>query len=299
MILRHPIRPIHFGRAFALRPTRGSALLAVLWMTVILSFVGMALAANVRTEVESTRLLAESEQGYFLARAGVEAALLRMTSVVDPKQAEEESYFRQYDFQLATGTAHVDYFPSSATYNVNVATPGMLAALFVELGLSNTAADTLVQQLQEYRHPNRQKEALALESLDELLNLPAMTPELFYGTFTGGRRRPPLYELLGVYGTSDTVNVNYAHVELMAVLPGMNEAMAEQLVTMRPIRRLDPRRMPPSLTLNDAQEFTLIAHGRAQIANQRSDIERVVRAVYLRDPKKELGLRLLEWHDVN
>jgi general secretion pathway protein K len=291
-----PIRPIP-----PISSNRGSALLAVLWMTVILGFVGMALAANVRSEVESTRLLAESEQGYFLARAGMEAALLRMTTPPeDPRQAAEENNFRQYDFQFATGTAHVQYFPVSALYNVNQATPEMLEGLFVELGLSNSAARTLVDQVHAYRHPNRQKEEIYLQSVDELLTLPAMTSELFYGSFTAGRRRPPLYEVLGVYGTGENVNVNYAHAELMAVLPGMNESLAQQLVTMRPIRELDPRKMPPCLTLSDGVIFSLIAHGRAQVSpQQRSDIERVVRAVYLRDSKRQLGVRLLEWHDIN
>jgi len=234
-----PIRPIPSIRHIRIGPARGSALLAVLWMTVILSFVGMALAANVRSEVESTRLLAESEQGYFLARAGIEAALLRMTTPpADPRQAQEETYFRQYDFQFATGTAHVEYFPASALYNVNLASPQMLEALFVELGLANEAARALAGQIETYRHPNRQNEARDLASLDELLTLPAMTPELFYGSFIAGRRRPPLYEVLGVFGTATSVNVNYAHPELMAVLPGMTESAAEQLVAMRPLHQL-------------------------------------------------------------
>jgi type II secretory pathway component PulK len=289
-----PIRLIH--------PARGSALLAVLWMTVILTFVGMALAANVRSEVESTRLLAESEQGYFLARAGMEAALLRMTMPpsADPIQAQEENDFRQYEFQFATGTAHVEYRPASAMYNVNTATPAMLAALFIQLGLTDTAASALVDQLNNYRRPNHQKETLDLVSLDELLMLPGMTPELFYGSFTAGRRRPPLCEVLGVYGSGDTVNVNYAHVDLLAVLPGMTESLAEQLVAMRPIHKLDPRRVPPSISLDDSSEFSLIAHGRALVApQQRSDIERVIRAVYVRDQKADLGARLIEWHDTN
>jgi hypothetical protein len=284
------------------RHRRGSALLSVLWMTVILSFVGMALAANVRSEVESTRLLAESEQGYFLARAGIEAALLRMaTPAADPRQAEEETYFRHYDFQFATGSARVEFFPAAALYNVNVATPQMLGALFTELGLRPGAADALVQQLYDYRHPNRRNkdEVRDLESLDELLRLPAMTSELYYGGFTAGRRRPPLYEVLGVRATSTNVNVNYAHPELLAVLPGMTESLAEQLVAQRPFREIDPKRMP-GLTLSDSQVFSLIAHGRAQISAQQSaDVERVVRAVYVRDQQKPLGVRLLEWHDIN
>jgi hypothetical protein len=52
--------------------------------------------------------------------------------------------------------------------------------------------------------------------------------------------------------------------------------------------------------LSDSAAFTLIAHGRAQVSpQQRSDIERVIRAVYERDQKHAFGLRLVEWHDTN
>src|SRR5258708_35871738 len=84
---------------------KGSALLAVLWMTVMLSFVAMALSSTVRSETESTRIRAQSEQSYFLARAGIDAAVLRMMSPnPDPKQAEIEQFFREYNFQFATGS---------------------------------------------------------------------------------------------------------------------------------------------------------------------------------------------------
>ncbi|GEM_PF-4031851 len=279
---------------------KGSALLSVLWITVVLGFVGMALAANVRSEVESTRLLAESEQGYFLARAGIEAGLLRLTTPpADPRQAEAEMTFRAYDFQFQTGAVHIDYVPASALYNVNVAPPGMLFALLQELGAPDAQARAIVEQLNQYRHPNKQRDAAALESIDELLTLPAMTPELFYGSFVAGRRRPGVEDVLGVYGAGETVNVNYAHMELLAVLPGMSEAWARQFVALRPFRQLDARKTPPSVSLGDSNAFALIAHGRANIGGVPSDIERAIRADYVRDQKSPRGLRLINWHEVN
>lgn len=275
---------------------QGSALLTVLWMTVILSFVGMSLASTVRSEVESTRISAESEQGYFLARAGLDAALLRMMAPPnDPVQAEREMYFREYNFAFDTGSALVQYRPASALYNVNLASVPMLAALFVELGRRPDAAATLAREIGKYRKPPAPLPPRFINSIEDLLAVPGMTRELFYGGFSGGKRHPPLYEVLGVYATGEEVNVNYAHFELLSVLPGMDEARAAQLLAMRPIFKLDPGPRNRSLTVADAASFTLIAHGRGR----GSDVERVVRAVYVKDQKHALGVRLVEWHDTD
>ena len=78
---------------------KGSALLAVLWMTVILSFIGITLASTVRSEVASTQTLVQGEQGYFLARAGIEASLLKMAAPLP------DDFSGAFDFQFETGAA--------------------------------------------------------------------------------------------------------------------------------------------------------------------------------------------------
>ena len=269
--------------------TKGSALLAVLWMTVILTFVGITLASTVRSEVASTQMLAQGEQGYFLARAGIEAALLQMTL------PEADTYYREYNFQFETGSVRVEYRPASALYNVNLASVPLLRALFARLGLSEFEAETLARQIEAYRKPPAPMPPHAIESLEELLQLPAMTPGLFYGEFQGGKPRPALYEVLGVYGSSESVNVNYARPELLALMPGMTDSSAADLVAMRPLRKLDPAAFQRRLSLDDAAAFTLIAHGRAKDA----DVERTIRAEYARDDKTLLNVRLMVWHDTN
>jgi type II secretory pathway component PulK len=268
---------------------KGSALLAVLWMTVILSFIGATLASTVRSEVASTQMLVRGEQGYFLARAGIEASLLQML------RPSLEDFRGVYNFQFETGSVIVEYRPASALYNVNVAPVPMLAALFDQLGLSSVEADALARQIELYRHPPDPIPSRAIVSLEELLSLPLMTSNLFYGGFREGKVRPALFEVLGAFGSGDTVNVNYARPELLAVMPGMNPTLATDIIAARPIRKLEPVAEAWHLSLSDSQAFTLIAHGRAKDA----DFDRIIRADYVRDQKRPLNVRLIAWHDTN
>jgi len=273
-----------------MRRSQGSALLAVMWMTVMLGLVGMALATTVRSETESTRMMAESEQGYFLARAGIDAA--RLTIAFPEQETQAQASRRDYNFAFDTGTVHVEYFPVGALYNVNSASVPMLTALFMQLGQSHAAASSLAEQVEHYRRPPKPQPAHDIVSMEELLSLPGMTSELFYGGFSGGKRHSPLYEVLGTFGAFDSVNPNYARPELLAALPEMNEDRAANLIQSRPILALEPGKSR-GLSLFDGAVFTLIAHGRTK----DSDVERVVRAVYQRQPDRPLGMRLLEWHE--
>jgi hypothetical protein len=91
------------------------------------------------------------------------------------------------------------------------------------------------------------------------------------------------------------VNINYAQPDLLAVMPGMNRSIMAEITAFRPFQKVSPQMGALNLNLNDAVSFTLIAHGRAASA----DFERVVRAKYLRDDKRPMGLRLLAWRDMN
>jgi len=142
-----------------------------------------------------------------------------------------------------------------------------------------------------------------IQSLDELMVLAAMTGDIYYGGFRAGRRRPPLYELLGCFGSSEAVNANYARFELLAALPDMNEAIAADIVANRPTNAIDQHRPGAgSLMLGDyTQAFTLVAHGRAgeggSALGNDGDVERVIRAVYVRDEKRPMRIRMTEWHE--
>jgi len=86
-------------------PRRGSALLAVLWLSIALTAIAFALSRGVRAEFDRASLNIDSTRAYYLARGGVEAAAQRMASrgrADDPSQGflPGQSYFF---FQFPSG----------------------------------------------------------------------------------------------------------------------------------------------------------------------------------------------------
>lgn len=305
------------------RREAGAALLAVLWLTVILSFIGMALAASARTEVAATRNLVENEQGYFLARGGLEAAILHLTSPPPPPaEGEENVARRELLFEFETGAARVEVFPETAKLNVNTTPGDLLARLFTNLGLEKQEAADLAMAVDHWRSPSESAipDALdnhylslpqpyraahhACESLTELLLVRGMGNGLFYGGFARVRR-PPLGDLLTVVrNPNPAVNPNYAHPVLLASLPGSNDAMAAAIVRARerkPFRSMEEVTNLVGgsgsgtlgyLALAESKIYTLVAHGRARGA----ELESTVRLTLESDPNQPLRYRMLDWN---
>ncbi len=275
---------------------RGAALLAVLWMTVALGFIAMALAGTVRTEVESARTLADSERGYFLARGALDAARLALASPLPPGTPIR----RELAFEFETGSAVVEIQPESAKWDVRTAPVEVLAPLFQKLGLGSREASELALAIEERRGTGQ-----PIRSLDDLMPLRHMTLDLFYGAFVNGRR-PPLRDLLTFRSSiAGLVDVNFAHPFLLAALPGMSEERVARLVETRARKPFDSMAavaelLPGAdaetlryLTIADAKAVTLIARGRAK----GSDFERIVRLTYVVAPRTQMGYQIVDWAD--
>src|SRR5438045_9068784 len=58
------------------RPTRGSALLAVLWLSAALSAIAFTVANTVRSETERTSTAVDSLRAYYIATGAIERALV-------------------------------------------------------------------------------------------------------------------------------------------------------------------------------------------------------------------------------
>ena len=57
---------------------RGSALLAVLWLSAVLAAIAFSLASTVRGEAERASTAVESTRSYYLAAGAIQRAILRM-----------------------------------------------------------------------------------------------------------------------------------------------------------------------------------------------------------------------------
>lgn len=92
-------------------------------------------------------------------------------------------------------------------------------------------------------HPQYQMKNALFETVDELINLPGMTPELLYGKVEldeeGGRKRS-LYELLTVHG-SGSININTAPYPVLVAWfrSGVTELETAQDLAKQVIERRD------------------------------------------------------------
>jgi len=69
----------------------------------------------------------------------------------------------------------------------------------------------------------------AFETLEELILVKGMTPEILYGT---GKTKGVIH-FLTVSGKTDRININAAPKEILLALPGMDAEMAERIIEFR------------------------------------------------------------------
>src|ERR1700747_2931317 len=111
-------------------PENGSALLAVLWLSLALAAIAFSLATTVRGETERTSTAVDGIRSYYLATGAIERAILYM-------QWGTQFYSGATPvlrMSFPTGEAEVEVIPEAAKYNINRSKPEDLLRLLVSLG---------------------------------------------------------------------------------------------------------------------------------------------------------------------
>ncbi|MBI2816747.1 MAG: general secretion pathway protein GspK [Acidobacteria bacterium] len=279
----------------ARRGEAGAALLAVLWLTVALTFMAMATAQLVRTEVDAVRNQMDWQRSYYLARGGLEAAIYSMARYginvnneePDVTQASEFAPGKRWlQYRYDEGEAAVEVVPESAKLNVNTAAPEELASLFASLGVEPVESTNLAVAIAEWRSPRMSEVGTpldlyyanlpqpyvprhaALDEVEELLPVRGMSRDLFFGHVertTDGhwRKWPPLADLLTTEPTYGFINPNFASFEVLSSLAGWNAATAATVIaarTMAPFRTIEELQaiIPMLDPLTSSQRLTLV-----------------------------------------
>ncbi|MGB7761739.1 MAG: hypothetical protein WBL61_18045, partial [Bryobacteraceae bacterium] len=230
---------------------RGSALLTVLWLSAALAAIGFSLATTIRGETERTSTALDGLRAYYLAAAGVDRAAVEVLwAVQNPAAGTIPEGATQVTYHFASGDVQVDFIPETAKLNVNRASIEDLTRLGMALGLDEARAAGLAHSIDQARNPAAAPEAApgpsfqpagaSLQEIEELLSVPGVTPELFYGTYgprqgaAGGglARSPGLVDCLTVYGRGSLVDVNTASPAVLAAV-GMDPGAIAALVGRR------------------------------------------------------------------
>lgn len=281
-------------------------LVAVLWLLVALSAVGIHTGLQMRTERLAAANLIDESRARAAAIAGAEYARSRLSAAMldraDELRAEAMSsrrnrrrsrtltvdrLFRASDPledpwrdpeelivpEMAFADAHFSLRlrDTAAALNLNAADEDMLRRFFsVGLQLDYAQADRLAQAIMDWRDedelprmggaereeylraglpvlpPNR-----AFAELDELRHVMGMTPEIYEAA-------APYLTLIG----SRRINVNAAPEPVLAALPGMTRAGAQEILRLREVGALPRNTRELFRSLPAAVAAPLEAEGR-------------------------------------
>ncbi len=243
------------------REERGSALLAVLWLSLALVAIVFALSRTVRTEFDRAALSVDTARAYFLAQGGLEAAMKRMAEPSNPGSPEAAGFRpgqRFMRFGFPSGWVDVEIIAENGKLGLMQATPEALARLLSVCGLDPAQAVATAAAIVEFRSRARggagnplpsssfSASPASISELEELLTAPGVTPDVLYGSYRRGPqgrlvRFGGLYRQLSLKG-SGALSADYASVELLqaAGLPPELIATIEQIRAQRPLQTADP-----------------------------------------------------------
>jgi hypothetical protein len=303
---------------------RGSALLAVLWLAAALSAIAFTLSMTVRAELDRAALQVESVQAYYRAAGAIEGAMLRMERPFaggphDPLRGFVPGQ-RWMDFPFPGGLVRVEITGDGGKLAVNQAKPEALGRLIAACGVDPSAAIDMALRMLETGGgapwsrgnlggpPTFEPRRASFQELEELLALPQITPDLFYGTYerntdgvllrTGGLFRNLTMEAAG------SIDVHYASSEMMRAA-GLAPITIENLIRLREERELTAADLPVLGEIEFGSGLRLGLGGqnyvytlRAAAGSPNGQARRTVaaRVEYARYPT-DRPLRLDRWFD--
>jgi type II secretory pathway component PulK len=257
------------GIAHAQLPVRkrGSALLAVLWLSAALAAISFSVAMTVRGETERVATSEEDVRSYYLAQGAIQRAILYVQWSDSNHSPDGSSpYFvtgqPRMNLQFPTGNAVVEIIPETSKLSLNLARPGVLGALLVNLGASPDQAATIAAGILDWRTPHPATELTDFDQLylsmqpsfrsahasfqdvEDLLYIYGMTPDLFYGSWVrqgeGAESRlvprEGLRDCVSPFGSTDRFDVNTVRPAVLAAVG----VAPEDIQALMNRRRLEP-----------------------------------------------------------
>lgn len=240
------------------RRERGGALLLVMWMSAALVAIALSVSATIRTETEHTSTMGDGVRAHFLASGSVDRMLTWMSWGPNPGAANQarpsgwSPNVSRYYMQYPSGDAIVETISEASKVNVNTAYPVEILPMVVAVTGNPQQAQQIVNGIMRWRTPGGTAVNLgdflrpsstfpprnaSLEEIEELLFVPGVTPEIFYGNYiqdADGRlyARGGLRDVLSVWGTRGKYDVNGAAPALLEGL-GLPPAQVQAILARR------------------------------------------------------------------
>ena len=238
----------------------GIALLMVLWVLTILTVIVFSFAYMTRAETRAAVTFNEWTAKKFLAEAGIERGIMeifyRMQNLGGvPLEGLEvwRTDGTPYTVDTGSGRFVVSIVDESGKIDINTLTDSsgiILKNLLMNSGVQEEDADTIVDSILDWKdktggdlhrlHGAGDDYYMSLptpykprhdnfETLEELLLVKGVTPEILYGD---GKKKG-IIDFLTVKSGMSAVNLMAAAREVLAAIPGLEAGDIEQIISLR------------------------------------------------------------------
>jgi len=215
------------------RAVRGVALVAVLWLLVLLSTVAGSYAYAVRTEYNLTRNNLQASRARLLAEAGLSRGIAELLLPAGEDRWTIDGAPQRFTFDAGTITVRVQ--AATGLVDVNQASASLLANLLRAVGVTSAQRDRLVDTILDWRDRDDLRRLNGAEARDYRLAGTAYAPANRPFDYVGQLdlvlgMRPDIYRRLRpfvtVYSHRAQVDHNLApRTVLLAVLDGDTDAV--------------------------------------------------------------------------
>ena len=334
-----------------MKNSNGVALVMVLWVITILSVVVLEFSFAMRTEVNITRNYQEQLKLYAVAEGSLQRAVAELILKQDPriqqmkqtvKAGEAPPEIREWvtdgreypvPFEQAEGVVRVT--GEAGKVNINRVSDGLLRKIMTNLGLQAEARDVVVDSILDWRDPddfirvngaeNEYYQSLKepydckngdFDSIEELMQVKGITPELYYGQKVKGQegeevKEAPigLKDIFSLYALGDQIDINSASLPVLRVVLTLPLEVCRQIIKAREDKGFEnfqdllqrvPELSPFSVEVQKLILFagvnpyyTIEARGKSK----EGGAVRGIRGVVKIDPREKDGYRIIRWLD--
>lgn len=218
------------------RGPRGVALIAVLWVVLLLAMIAGSLTMLTRTEIGLSRNLVIAAKAEALAEGGIQLAAARLLSATATGQP-----IGSWQADLEGGHVEFTIVDVSGRIDLNAAQPELIAGLFRAAGAGDMA-DRLADRIVDWRDtdedpgPNGAEQAdygdldppirvgnSPFLTTDEILRIPGITMELW----------ELVADAVTVHSRRPGINPIFAPKLALLALPGMDDDTADEIIAAR------------------------------------------------------------------
>jgi len=308
----------------------GVVLIVVLGGVLILTLIAFALASSVRVAEEELGNRKQKLQSYYMARGAIfTAAAFLSTPPTVPEKALIRPGQRELEWNENLERVKIEIVDENGKIDLNQVPQTTLERLLVALGAPQETAGTLATAITDWRNSSSlarwnsavaagnllqfdpsQSTKIDYRSVEEVMDVPGVTPELFYGGYNvlpDGRveRRLGLRDCLTVSSHSSVVNINYAPAPALLALPGLTPSVVDYIVEKRQDKPFTAvtdlsGEFPVSLGVDTMSLLTTAASGQYTLiasGTSASGVTSRIRALIELQVNQASPFRILAWDD--